>query len=73
MNIWQGKLYVFKGEDGRDYVSAALPTERVIEAYQASGPYMPISWPKPAFVGDVSNWMDGLRKKGFSFEPCSIC
>lgn len=68
-------LVVFKGEDGQDYVATAMPTgvtdASQVRLFQASGPYMPLGWPKPEKVGDVVGWMEGLRQKGFTFQPAS--
>ncbi len=61
---------------GQDYVATALPTGIIegsqVQVYQASGPYMPVGFPKPELVGDASKWMADLTKRGFTFEPSKI-
>lgn len=74
MSRWSSTLFVFKDEDGQDHVSTALPKGGVFEAsevrvFQASGPYLPVGFPKPELVGNASEWMADLRKKGFAFAP----
>jgi hypothetical protein len=74
---WSSKIFVFKDEHGQDYVSTALPTGGVFDAsqvrvYQASGPYMPIDFPKPELVRNATEWMADLKKRGFAFEPSTL-
>lgn len=73
---WNSTVFVFKGEDGHDYVSAALPSGVIdasrIQLFQASGPYMPIGWPKPQKVDNAEEWMRDLQTKGFSFRSTTF-
>jgi hypothetical protein len=75
MGQWNGKLFVFKSRDGEEYVIPSLSVlfEKLqVRVFQASGPYMPVGWPKPAVVSDASEWMAKLQEEGFRFEPSSV-
>lgn len=72
MNQWRCPLYVFKDKHGQQYISVTVPADDDVtdlRLFQASGPYMPIGFPKPALVDDAAEWMAGLKEKGFSFTP----
>ena len=76
-SFWSSDLFVFKDEGGQGYVSAALPIGVVVPAsaihrYRATGPYMPIGWPKPTKVDDPAAWMAERRNEGFAFSPLAV-
>jgi hypothetical protein len=75
MAQWNGKIFVVKNQDGEEWVIPSLSVlfEKLqVRAFQASGPYMPIGWPKAAQVGNASEWMANLQAEGFRFEPSSV-
>jgi hypothetical protein len=75
MAQWTSKLFVFADEHGQECIATALPAvfEKLkIRVFQAAGPYVPIGWPRPAAVGNASEWMKDLEAKGFRFEPSSV-
>jgi hypothetical protein len=68
-------LFVFADSTGQEWVSAALPGSAdasAIRRFRASGPYMPIGWPKPTQVGNASAWMADHENKGFTFTPMAM-
>jgi hypothetical protein len=72
---WSGKLYVFKGEDGQDHISAAQPTgvsKTHLRAYQLSGPFIPLSQNRDVPVGNALKWLDDLQSLGFKVRPASV-
>lgn len=77
MQHWTGKLFVYDGDDGQQFVSASNPALRGVElfriqAFQACGPFMPVGWPKAVAVRDATLWIARLREQGFVCEPCSV-
>lgn len=74
---WNSDLFVYSNAEGKQFVSAALPTGTVIPAsalkrYRASGPYMPISFPAPTAVEDAAVWIAEKEKEGFVFVPLEV-
>ena len=73
MDMWKSKIVVYADANGDDCVSAALPPRHCkFLVFDASGPYMPISWPAPKKVGNARAWMVRLCQQGFAFQPSSL-
>lgn len=74
---WNSDLFVYSDAQGRQFISAALPTGVAIPAsawkrYRASGPYMPVSFPAPTAVDDAAAWIAAEEKEGFAFVPSAV-
>jgi hypothetical protein len=72
---WTGKLFVIRNEQGDEYVTITPPlvSNNVrLQTFQASGPYVPITYGKSVLVKSASEWMARVEASGFIFQPSSM-
>lgn len=74
MAAFNGPVWLFVGNDGNEYVSLALPypmsSEQAV-CFNASGPYLPLGFPRPTQVPNLAQWLRDRQNEGFSFTQAT--